>query len=135
VRNWPARRWLAAAIAAPVVAASMAYAGWPAGPGAALIALTLGASALGGLIVASYVPVSGRGVDLGCGACAAMSGITVVAAMVIMGNYAGSLLGPVGAALVMTFGLTQRLTQPVSCATGTARSVADPTPEDELSER
>jgi hypothetical protein len=119
------RRWVTAGAATPVVAAAMAGFGWASSPGPALIALTLGAAVVGGLIVASYVPANGFGVDLGCGPCAVMSGVTVVGSMVAMHTYAGSLLGPIGAALLMTFGLTQRLNQQTSCATPARRAAPD----------
>ena len=122
MRSWPVRRWVATAVATPLLSAVLAGFGWPSQPGVLLIALTIGAAILGGLIVASYVPVTGRGIDLGCGSCAIMSGVTVLGAMVAMSTYPGSLLGPIGAATLMTFGLTRRLNQPSACAATTSSS-------------
>lgn len=115
MKTWPARRWATAVAATPVIAAALAAFGWPASPALPLIALTMAAALVGGLIAASYVPVTGRGIDVGCGPCAVMSGFTIIGGMVAMHTYSGSLVGPIGATLLMAFGLTQRLNQPTTC--------------------
>jgi hypothetical protein len=121
MKSWPLRRWVIATLAAPAVGLLLLSAGGTAGatarPTPAFYALTSVAAVLGGLIAASYVPVAGRGIDVGCSPCAVMAGVTVIGATVAMNNYGTSLLGPLVAAAVMLFGLTQRLGQPATCAT------------------
>jgi hypothetical protein len=118
MKSWPGRRWLTATLAAPAVGLLLLSAsGTAGGATGAFYALTAVAAVLGGLIVASYVPVVGRGIDVGCSPCAVMAGVTVIGATVAMNTYETSLLGPLVAAAVMLFGLTQRLGQPTACAT------------------
>lgn len=120
VLAWPKRRWVAAAVLAPVVAAVLFAAGGTPGAGGASPAwpvLVLVAAALGAGVLASYLPATGRGLELGCSPCAVMSGLTLVGATMAMRNYGADLAGPLVAAAILLFGLTQRLSQPATCAT------------------
>lgn len=116
---WPARRRVAAALLLPFVAAWFVFVGSSgATASAGWYLLVLVAAALGAGVLASYVPVAGRKPDLGCTPCAAMSALTVVAATFVLGNYGPDIAGPLLAGAVLLFGLTQRTSQPATCATG-----------------
>lgn len=117
MKSWPGRRWVTATLAAPAVGALLLSASGTTGAAAGFYGLTAVAAVLGGLIAASYVPVVGRGVDVGCSPCAVMAGVTLIGATVAMNNYGTSPLGPLVAVAVLVFGLTQRLGQPAACAT------------------
>jgi hypothetical protein len=101
----------------PLLTALMLWSNQLANSSVPFLLLTLGSAAIGGLLLASYLPVAGRGLELGCTPCAVMSGVTVIGGAVAMHTYGGSLLAPLGAAVIMAFGLTQRLGQPTTCAT------------------
>lgn len=116
---WPARRRLAAVALVPLVGAWFLYVGRSAGVpvGAGWYAATLLAAVLGAGVLASYVPVTGRGLDLGCTPCATLSALTLVGATMALRSYGGDVAGPLVAGAVLLFGLTQRLSQPASCPT------------------
>jgi hypothetical protein len=76
-----------------------------------------GAAVLGAGVLASYVPVVGRGLELGCTPCAMMSALTLVGATIALRNYGPDVAGPLVAGAVLLFGLTQRMSQPATCAT------------------
>lgn len=116
---WPARRRVAVVVLLPLVAAWFLYVGRTAGVpvGAGWYAAILVAALLGAGVLASYIPVAGRGLDLGCTPCATLSALTVVGATMALRNYGGDIAGPLVAAGVLLFGLTQRLSQPATCAT------------------
>ena len=120
LRTWPRRRWAASLLALPLTVAAFAgAAGVPApGAGAGWSALLLLAAAVGSLTLASYVPRRGLRPDVGCSPCAAVSGLTLVGAVVVLDGYGGHLSGPLLALAVTAFGLAQRLRQQPACATG-----------------
>lgn len=117
---WPARRRVAAALLLPVVAAWFAVVGGSAGatPSAGWYALVMVAAVLGAGVLATYVPVVGRRLDLGCTPCAAMSALTVVGATFVLRSYGADIAGPLVAGALLLFGLAQRMRQPASCASG-----------------
>ena len=116
--RWPSRRWVVVAPAAPALAwllvavAPVAPAG---GRGLAWWLLVLATALAGAGTLASYVPASGRRLDLGCSPCAMLSALTVVGAVLVVRSSGGDPSGPVLALAVALFGLGQRLAQPPVC--------------------
>lgn len=101
------------------MAALAGAAGLPAADaGAGWSLLLLLAAALGSLTLASYVPRQGLRPDIGCSPCAAVSGLTLVGAVIVLDGYGGHLSGPLLALALTAFGLVQRLRQQPTCATG-----------------
>ena len=87
-----------------------------AAPAAGWISLVAFASALGALVLSSYVPAVGWRPEVGCTPCAALSGVTLVGATIALRS---APLDPGNAALavlMLSFGLYQRLSAPASCA-------------------
>lgn len=124
---WPTRRRVALAVLVPFVAAwfvslgrSGAVSPSPVWYGVALLAAVLGAA-----VLASYLPVVGRGLDLGCSPCATMSFLTLVGASFAMRNYGADIAGPLVASALLLFGLTQRMSQPSACAAPSGRGSED----------
>jgi hypothetical protein len=119
-RAWPRRRWATALLALPLtVAAFTGAAGVTAqAAGAGWSVLLLLAAAAGSLTLASYVPRRGLRPDVGCSPCAAVSGLTLVGALIVLDGYGAHVSGPLLALAVTTFGLAQRLGQQPTCATG-----------------
>jgi hypothetical protein len=117
---WPARRRVAAVLFLPLVGAWFVTVGSSAhpSPSAGWYTLVMVAAVLGAGVLASYVPVVGRKPDLGCTPCAMMSALTVVGATMALRNYGTDITGPLVAGAVLLFGLTQRMSQPATCATG-----------------
>ncbi len=115
---WTRRRWVTAAVLAPGLAALFAAAaptrppttaaGWWAG--------LLLAAGVGSLVLASYVPVLGRRPDLGCTPCAAVSGVSLVGAVLAFASYGPQAGAPLLATVATGFGLMQRVTRQRSCA-------------------
>lgn len=116
---WPTRRRVAAALLLPLVAVWFVVVGGStqASPSPGWYALVMVAAVLGAGVLASYVPVVGRGLDLGCTPCAMMSALTLVGATIALRNYGPDVAGPLVAGAVLLFGLTQRMSQPATCAT------------------
>ena len=116
---WPRRRRVAAVLLIPFVGTWFVVAGrsTEVPPSAGWYALVVLATLLGAAVLASYVPVAGRGLDLGCTPCATMSALTLVGATMALRNYGADLAGPLVAAAILLFGLTQRMSQPATCAT------------------
>jgi hypothetical protein len=118
--SWTPRRRLALVGLFPIVAAwflvvarssavATPGAGWYVGAGIAAL--------LGAAVLASYLPVSGRRLDLGCTPCATLAALTLVGATMALRSYGSEPVGPVIAIAVLLFGLTQRMSQPATCAT------------------
>jgi hypothetical protein len=114
---WPARRRLATLVLFPVVGAWFLLVGvsspaaYPLGwYAAATVAAVLGAG-----VLASYLPVAGGGLDLGCTPCATFSALTLVGATMALRSYGADLAGPLVAIAVLLFGLSQRMGQPAAC--------------------
>lgn len=116
---WPTRRRVAAALLLPLVAVWFVVVGGStqASPSPGWYAMVMVAAALGAGVLASYVPVVGRGLDLGCTPCAMMSALTLVGATIALRNYGPDVAGPLVAGAVLLFGLTQRMSQSATCAT------------------
>lgn len=116
---WPTRRRVAAALLLPLVAVWFVVVGGStqASPSPGWYAMVMVAAVLGAGVLASYVPVVGRGLDLGCTPCAMMSALTLVGATIALRNYGPDVAGPLVAGAVLLFGLTQRMSQPATCAT------------------
>jgi hypothetical protein len=115
---WVPRRRLALTVLLPLVAVWFVLVGQD----SAQVALPLlwyavlaPAVLLGAAVLATYVPVAGRGLDLGCTPCAMLSGLTLVGASIALHTYAADLVGPLVAGAVLLFGLTQRMSQPATC--------------------
>jgi hypothetical protein len=111
---WPLRRWLALVVLAPALGALLVGVTRPAqlaaGPGWwVLLAVTVLA---GAGTLASYVPASGLRPETGCTPCAAVSALTVVAAVVLLGDAGPDLSAVALAAAVSIFGLAQRISRP-----------------------
>jgi hypothetical protein len=118
VDAWPTRRRLAWAALLPVLVGSFVLigrasveaprpAGWYVGVSVAGV--------LGAAVLASYVPLAGGGLDLGCTPCAMLSGLTVVGAGAAIHHYDGALVGPLFASAMLLFGLSQRMSRPATC--------------------
>lgn len=122
LRSWPRRRWVAALVAAPfLLLAYLRAAALPSGATAPAttplwVALVGLAVVAGSLALASYLPARGWRPDPGCSPCAAVSGLTLVGALVVLNGYGPDVSGPLLAALLTTFGLVQRLRQEPTCA-------------------
>lgn len=116
---WPTRRRVAAALLLPLVAVWFVVVGGStqASPSPGWYAMVMVAAVLGAGVLASYVPVVGRGLDLGCTPCAMMSALTLVGATIALRNYGPDVAGPLVAGAVLLFGLTQRMSQSATCAT------------------
>lgn len=112
------RRWVAALVATPLVLAAFWSAAGvpPAAPGAGWLGLLLLAGVAGAAVVASYVPLRGLRPEVGCSPCAAVSGLTLVGAAVVLGGYGSDVSGPLLALALTSFGLVQRLRQQPACA-------------------
>lgn len=120
VQAWPRRRRVAAGLLLPLVATWFLVVGntSPVRPGLTWYAVVALASVLGAGVLASYVPVVGRGLDLGCTPCATMSALTLLGATLALRSYGPDVAGPLVAVALLVFGLAQRMNQPATCATG-----------------
>jgi len=119
--TWPRRRWTVAAVTAPLLGVVFALVAGP--PPATDVLWWLGllaAAGVGSLVLASYVPATGWRPDLGCTPCAAMSGVTLFAAVYAFGTFGAEVSAPLVGLVATGFGLVQRLTQPETCETRTA---------------
>lgn len=116
---WPVRRRVAALVLLPVVATWFLVVGNTSAvaPGVAWYGVVGIASLLSAAVLASYVPVAGRGLDLGCTPCATLAALTVLGATMALRNYGPDIAGPLVAAALLLFGLVQRVSQPATCAT------------------
>lgn len=113
---WVRRRGVAALVAAPMLASGYVVAagapverlvqGWS---GLGWTVLAAGAALLGAVVVASYLPTTGRRPELGCTPCAAVAGLSLVGSILAIATYAASPVGPALAVAVTLFGLAQRL--------------------------
>lgn len=132
LRTWPRRRWVAAAVAFPVLAVVFAVLGgglattasawwiWP------WLILT---SALASVVLASYLarPGTGKAIEVGCSPCAAAAGVALVAALMAHAAAPASPFMAVVATGLTAFALRQRLTDASSCP-APARPAADAMP-------
>ncbi len=131
VAAWPARRRVALLLLLPVVAAWFVSLGRASvtPPSPWWYVVTLVAAVLGAAVLATYVPVVGRRPDLGCSPCATMSALTLVGATVALRNYGADVAGPLVAGALLLFGLTQRMSQPATCATAAGTGTRTAAPE------
>lgn len=115
---WPARRRVVTALLLPLVGAWFLLVGRSSGaaPGVGWYVVVGLATVLGAAVLASYVPVAGRGLDLGCTPCATLAALTLVGATMALRNYGTDIAGPLVAAALLLFGLVQRTSQPATCA-------------------
>jgi hypothetical protein len=120
LQTWTPRRRLALVALLPLVVAWFVVVGrsssavspgveWYAGSGVAAV--------LGAAVLASYVPLAGRRLDLGCTPCGTLAALTLVGATMALRSYGSELAGPLVAIAVLLFGLTQRMSQPTTCVT------------------
>lgn len=114
------RRLAAAVLAAPAVAvgAGLATGGLPTGdPGRAVVLAALGL--IGGALLATYLPVTGAWYRpvLGCTRCAVGAGLTLPLAVMLLSSDPTSSAVAMMALAAVTFGLAQRLRDPVTCPT------------------
>jgi hypothetical protein len=86
-------------------------------PGVEWYAGAVVAAVLGAAVLASYVPLAGRRLDLGCTPCGTLAALTLVGATMALRSYGSELAGPLVAIAVLLFGLTQRMSQPTTCVT------------------
>jgi hypothetical protein len=120
LQSWTPRRRLALAALFPLVATWFVVVGRGSAavsPGAEWYAVVGVAALLGAAVLASYLPVSGRRLDLGCTPCATLAALTLVGATMALRSYGSEPVGPLVAIAVLLFGLTQRMSQPATCAT------------------
>jgi hypothetical protein len=120
LQSWTPRRRLALVALLPLVAAWFVVVGRgaaAASPGAGWYAVVGVAALLGAAVLASYLPVAGRGIDVGCTPCATLAALTLVGATMVLRSYGSELAGPLVAVALLLFGLTQRMNQPATCAT------------------
>ena len=114
------RRLVVAGLAAPAVAvaAGLATGGLASGdPGRGVVLAVLGL--VGGALLATYLPVIGpwyRPV-LGCTRCAVGAGLTLPLAVTLLASDPTSSAVATMAMAAVTFGLVQRLRDPVTCPT------------------
>ncbi|WP_149202169.1 hypothetical protein [Actinotalea subterranea] len=113
-RRWGRRRTVVTGALAPALLAALVAGGGGWAPlDAPAWTLTVALVALTGTaVLASYVPQAGQGLrpDVGCGPCAAMAGMTVVAATVLVQSAPHEVPMALTGLLVVAFGLYQRLT-------------------------
>ena len=136
--TWNRRRWGTVAGALPVLAVAFAASASAVSPlpspsAVAWWAGLVAAAAVGSLVLASYVPLSGRRPDLGCTPCAAVSGVTLFGALLAFGSYGAQASGPLLAVVATGFGLVQRVTQQASCATRPAATAAEAASDEPVS--
>lgn len=117
---WPLRRLVAVAVLSPLLFALLVgvAGGWA--PGAALgwtviVALTALAAAA---TLATYLPRPGAGrkLEVGCTPCAAVAALSVLGAAAVLSTAPYDVSKAVLALVIVGFGLTQRLTNPATCA-------------------
>lgn len=125
---WTLRRLVAVAVLFPVILAMLlgAGGGWsPAEPGwTAIVALAALAAAA---TLATYLPRSGawRSLDLGCTPCAAVAALSVLGAVGVLSTAPHDVSTAALAMVIVGFGLTQRLTNPSTCAAPSPGPKAD----------
>lgn len=113
---WPRRRWLVAAASAALIVLGQLIAVPDAPLPAWWWAATAATSALAAVVLASYVPVPGRGcrVDVGCTPCATLAG--ALAAFAVLGSLGGvDAGGSLIAIVLLVAGLYQRLSDVGAC--------------------
>lgn len=115
LRQWPRRRWITAAFAAPALAGLLAFTGrghawwgWPS------VLLT---TALAALILASYLPApsSGQLVDVGCSPCAAVAAVAVLFAVLVRAGAPDNPTTAIIATLLLLAAVRQRLADAAAC--------------------
>ncbi len=109
---WGSRHTVAAiAITAALVPASAAIAGWPTQP--AILAVLGLLSALGAIVVASYLP--SRGAPVAASPCAAGPLLLVVGTLILLGRGPATLSGVLFAGLLMVPAILLRAFGPTTC--------------------
>lgn len=129
--TWPQRRFRAMVLLVPLLGTALVLASG-ADLGAvtpAWIAFTVTAATTGGAVLASYLPATGRKLEIGCSPCATMAALSVVGELMAMHTYGSLWIGPALAIAVSLFGLTQRLGDSTTCAVPVGTSA--PTGQDE----
>jgi hypothetical protein len=114
---WPPRRRVALVVLLPFVATWFVSLGQDgrAESSPAWYVVAMLASVLGAAVLASYVPVVGLRLEVGCSPCAAMAFLTFVGASIAMRQYGADIAGPLLSSALLLFGLTQRMSQPATC--------------------
>jgi hypothetical protein len=116
LRGWPRRRRVVAGTAVVPLAVLFASTG----PGVWSVWVTGAVTAVpAALLLAGYVaaPGTGRRLDVGCSPCAAVSGATIVGALMMRSLAPGDLGIALVAAMLVVFGLAQRLAGVTACPT------------------
>jgi hypothetical protein len=117
LRWWPLRRWVAAVAVTVPLAGRYLTQGPPAGIWWSVPA-ALACGTLAALILASYLPLpgSGRWIDLGCSPCATVAAMTVLGSFILRDGAPSEVGMSLLAALMLVFGLVQRLSGGGVCA-------------------
>ncbi len=116
LRQWPRRRWVAAALTTPVLAGLLLATGrgsaWWGWPSVLLVAVPAA------LVLASYLPVpgSGRLLEIGCSPCAVVAAGAVAVAILARVGAPNNPASAVIATLVLLAAVRQRLADSVACA-------------------
>lgn len=121
LRAWPTRRWVVAGLLLAPLALLYASLGLPAGAWWAW-PLTGVQAALAAAVLASYLPLPGAGrrLDVGCSPCAAVAGATVVGSLLMRQTDPWDAGIGVTAALMLAYGLVQRVRDAGTCVTRSA---------------
>lgn len=115
--QWSHRRWVAMALAVPVLTALyVRAAGTPLGQlSGAWLALGAVAATVGAAVLATYVPAEGWHLEWGCSPCAAVAGLSLLGSLIAVSTYGAMAVGPGLAAAVSLYGLSQRLAPSAGC--------------------
>lgn len=121
---WPLRRVVTVVVLFPVLLALLAGAtgGWAPGAEPVWTALVAVIALAAATTLASYLPRpgTGRGLDIGCTPCAAVAGLSVLAASAVLRSEPHDVPTAILALAVAGFGLRQRLANPDTCAASPA---------------
>ena len=122
---WPLRRLVAVAVLTPVMLALLVEVagGWAPGATLGWTALLALVSLAAAATLATYLPRpgSGRRLDVGCTPCAAVAALSVLGAAGVLSRAPHDVSTAVLALVIVGFGLTQRLTNPSTCAAPSPR--------------
>jgi len=123
--SWPLRRIVAVAVLSPllfVLLISVAG-GWASGATLGWTVLVALMALAGAATLATYLPRPGAGrtLEIGCTPCAAVAALSVLGAAAVLSTTPHDVSTAFLALAVVGFGLTQRLTNPSTCAAPSPR--------------